>query len=839
MSTDTIKLSSVQGDKYIAPQQTLTYKNVTLFGYGYLDWGTVVNQSIINLMDSIDALQDSGLSEIKFDLTEYEENQKILRAEEFNTWKTGFTQTLKDLVADYIAATKSDIEKFTTAQNTINIEVKKEISDNFNFLSDEIDGITSTLDEKILQIVTDQISSVTKTINTLNDNVQKSTNLITEAIESANTVLTTAKQLIQNFKDEFSKTFESFKTETTDALTTNKEYLIKYIDTLIGKTNQTTTDLEARITNLELISEGLSLDTVRTLIIQKVNDIAIGVINTALTNYETRLTNIEGSITTINNNLPTMIKDKVDAATATINNTIAAYDSSLKTLNKAVQTLSNDVGPIEGMRETFINDFGSIENMIEYINDAVSQSHELFASTISESKEYRALAKHILENVLAQNAKNSERMVAFINATILNLLDGFNLTAFNELALIQRSTSKTDLFNNINSEVATNLLTYGLQEFKYNFVSADLALKHIEFSFKLPRNIIYQWGVYGITITNTRTNEKIESIFQATNNLFNIVNIDKMEGHYVGDEVPTSKINVFQYSFESNNSSKIIAKFADLASTDTIKVEIFSDVGRTSKLIESSVGVSDMSYPEVTDRYKNVIYPNLYKIDENISKPSATVQNITWSNTNDKVLVPVCQIQTKPDGSKIIALKVKLPNNATLTNIIINDGVSSTTRVFTNQSTFPLTELEYAARNLVTTNNYYKDICSTGLIGFVIDSSAKKVTGTITYVLNGVTKTYDISTSSSGGGSETHIQDSTVGSGAYVDYSMSSLFGAGTDANNIMVEVRVLETNTTSDVYNKYLKADHLTSVVWMDTDKIRIYNEYNVSLTLRTIFKS
>ena len=85
MSINTIKLSSVTGDKYIGPQQTLTYKGYELFGYGYLDWGRVVNQAFVNLIDQIDLLKDSGLSEIQFDLEEYTEEQTRLRTQEFLT----------------------------------------------------------------------------------------------------------------------------------------------------------------------------------------------------------------------------------------------------------------------------------------------------------------------------------------------------------------------------------------------------------------------------------------------------------------------------------------------------------------------------------------------------------------------------------------------------------------------------------------------------------------------------------------------------------------------------------------------------------------------------------
>jgi hypothetical protein len=71
MSTNTIKLASNTGDIYIAPQQTKEYKGIELFGYGYLDWGRITNQSLVRLIDLIDTLQDSGSSESEFQLEEY------------------------------------------------------------------------------------------------------------------------------------------------------------------------------------------------------------------------------------------------------------------------------------------------------------------------------------------------------------------------------------------------------------------------------------------------------------------------------------------------------------------------------------------------------------------------------------------------------------------------------------------------------------------------------------------------------------------------------------------------------------------------------------------------
>ena len=838
-TTNTIKLSSAEGDKYIGAQQTLVYKGVTLFGYGYLDWGNVVNQSIINLMDSIDNLSTNGLSQIQFDLTEYEETQKKLRAEEFASWKTGFKGILTDLVQSYIDESRKMITDFETGQNTINEEVSKLIKSNFTTLDGEIKDISSNLNEKILIVVQEQISTVSNSLDTLTSKVNQAYTNLQDATSNVNKVLTEAQTLISNFKNEFGTSFDTFKKETNDALTSNKDAIIKYVDTLIGKTNSTTTNIDERVTALELVSDSLNPDTIRTIIISKVNELAGGIVASALGNYETRLHTLETEIGDINNNLPNVIKEKVDAATTSINTQINAMNKSIISFNKTVQDLNNAVTPIDNMRVDIVSKFGTTENMTEQILDQALAKSELFISAGSLSKEHKNALVNVIQNLITQEVRNNENMVAYINSQILNLLDGMGLTAFNELALIGRTSAKDNLFNNLTNQIHTNINDYNVNELKFIFMETDYTQNTISFAFKLPTNLVHLWNTYGIVFTNTTTNEVIESEFQAIGNAITLQHPTLIGAEPITDIVPLNQVNAFRYNVDWNASSFITIKFASLAKTHNFNIKVYDSGAYVNKLIEGNVLLSDTSYIDADDHYKNVIYPNLYMVNETISKPTPITQNITWTNTNDRVLVPVCQIQTKPDGSKIIALKVKLPNNATLTNIVLNDGVSSSTKVFTNQSTFPLTELEYASRNLIASNNYYKDICSTGLIYFTIDSTAKKVTGTITYVLGGVTKTYDISTSSSSGGSETHIQDSTIGSGAYVDYSMATLFGAGTDANNIMVEVRVLETNTTSEVYNKYLKADHLTSVVWMDADKIRIYNEYNTSLTFRTIFKS
>ena len=46
-----MKVISNQGELYIGQQEHKRYKNIELFGYGYIDWGRVINQSLVTLYD--------------------------------------------------------------------------------------------------------------------------------------------------------------------------------------------------------------------------------------------------------------------------------------------------------------------------------------------------------------------------------------------------------------------------------------------------------------------------------------------------------------------------------------------------------------------------------------------------------------------------------------------------------------------------------------------------------------------------------------------------------------------------------------------------------------------
>ena len=66
--------------KVISKQQEYKrYKNIELFWYGYIDWGRVINQSLVTLYDLIDSIQDGGAADNKIRIfNEYSTNLEFL-----------------------------------------------------------------------------------------------------------------------------------------------------------------------------------------------------------------------------------------------------------------------------------------------------------------------------------------------------------------------------------------------------------------------------------------------------------------------------------------------------------------------------------------------------------------------------------------------------------------------------------------------------------------------------------------------------------------------------------------------------------------------------------------
>ena len=408
MSINTIKLSSVEGDKYISPQQTLVYKGVTLFGYGYLDWGTIVNQSIINLMDKIDALQDSGLSELQFDLTEYEEEQKRLRAEEFNIWKTGFSNQVRDLTNLFNNEVQTQLDNLIEAQGKINTETKKLIDDNYEELKIGLDDLTSNLDQRILDLVNDQLIAVSQQISSLENLVESTKTSLESATQSLNTTKLKTEQALEAFKTEFLGIFEKFKDDTVKALKDNKDYLIAYINEALSGIGNINRDFEKRIIALEALSGTLNSTNIIDMITSKVNEISSGIILSNLNSFIDRMNAMEDILIDLDSNIDTKLAAEVAEITATYDGQLEILNNKLGSLEPVVVKNKNDLIPVNALIAETYKYFDEPKDAI----DGIIQNFEriLFANGVINgvAQNYKDLIINNLNDLLAQLKKNTE-----------------------------------------------------------------------------------------------------------------------------------------------------------------------------------------------------------------------------------------------------------------------------------------------------------------------------------------------------------------------------------------------------------------------------------------------
>ena len=245
--SNTMKVISKQGELYIGQQEHKRYKNIELFGYGYIDWGRVINQSLVTLYDLIDSIQDGGVSEIEFDLKNYEEQQKVLRKDEFTTWKNEFKNLLTMEINKYQTQVTSILENYNDTISEIRETTTTSIQENYENLSEEIGGIYTQVEKTIDEQIQINIRSLVEKINLANQNVESASQQLSQATSSMNASVQEVNNLIINFKTTFEESFNQFKTEVERTLIAYKDTLIKYIDDKIITVSSTTGDLSSSI----------------------------------------------------------------------------------------------------------------------------------------------------------------------------------------------------------------------------------------------------------------------------------------------------------------------------------------------------------------------------------------------------------------------------------------------------------------------------------------------------------------------------------------------------------------------------------------------------------------
>ena len=777
--SNTMKVISKQGEIYISQQEHKRYKNIELFGYGYIDWGRVINQSLVTLYDLIDSIQDGGVSEIEFNLENYEEQQKVLRKDEFTTWKNEFKNLLTMEINKYQTQVSTILENYNDTISEIRETTTTSIQENYENLSKEVGGIYTQVEKTIDEQIQINIRSLVERINLANQNVESASQQLSQATSSINTSVQEVNNLIVNFKTTFEESFNQFKTEVERTLIAYKDTLIKYIDYKIITVSSTTGDLSSRIEKVESDLAKVNISTLNTFITTTIENNISGIINQKVDQLNMEIDLITQDI----NELELELNSKISNIVVNIN---SGLDSKFSQINMAVETLNTELVNLKKSGENSQVEVSSFlletKKHIETPNIIAENLLHLKATctdnTSIESVNIKILK--LMEQIIEQNETNIKNLKAYIDSERNNLLNSLRDSEFDELSMLTNRQEEKTLIDNRHSLNIKNLRneTFSLNDIfligqEKTFGSDSLPAAYLVLNLNIPSDTfpdMYDGAELRISINNRTPFGKNRTYYRTfIIKVPRISNILSKEGSFLksGFYPGVSPLDIYSYMdgnflndiwySENGVSFPVVLDIANerISGDDLSKMPIsVTLVGKTKTY---TFGF------KINDFYSKNNAGFIYNLIENKSNYSTAVQNIIDNKIipyldfvknplmdNNGVSLPVCEIQSQIKNgleTKIFRIKVNLPVDATLSNITYKIGTGvDIVKPFGNVKYNPNYNVYLANKSANSGNDlYFTDLQTTGVLKIPITSSASSITGTVNYKIGSITKTISFS----------------------------------------------------------------------------------------------
>lgn len=399
-------VTTEQGNIVVNPNSTTEYKNLTLTGSGYYDWGKVLAQNLAYLADKVYDLLDSGVEQATFDATQ-------------------FIQQFQDAQT---TALNAHTENLLIA---IDNKVTTKLTELGNVLSGDFSSIISRLDDLDTAYVVADVALKTELSNTLN-------NTITTKINEVNTNLNTLfgntgsftiwqagidawKASVEPKITNFSSSFDTFKTLTQNnfntvntSITNNYNELKGLIDTINntpvsydGILNEAKTYTDTKIIEkvnaydlrLEDIETDISTNTTNiTSVINKLDTNTYGFLtptnqtilgdSKTYTNTEiSKITGSTGSLTTLINNV-SALKTTVDALPSRINIIDNNTTGTVAILNNKVDTyITNNETDLSNINTDISTKYLELKGKINTIESDYEAMWQAYTSTAIDTVE--------------------------------------------------------------------------------------------------------------------------------------------------------------------------------------------------------------------------------------------------------------------------------------------------------------------------------------------------------------------------------------------------------------------------------------------------------------------
>lgn len=779
--SNTMKVISKQGEIYIGQQEHKRYKNLELFGYGYIDWGRVINQSLVTLYDLIDSIQDGGAADIEFDLNNYEEGQKVLRNQEFTIWKNEFKSLLTTEVEAYKEQVNLTLQNYNVTIQQIQEFTTTSISENYDEINEKISGIYTQVETVINEQIQINIRSLIEKINQANQAVTDATQQLSTATSTINSVVQEVNQVILNFKQSFEQSFNVFKLEIEGTMTSYKDILIKYIDDKIITVSSATGDMDTRIQKIEADLSKVNLSNLETFITNTITTNISGIINSNVTQLNRSIDLLAAEIIDLEGDLNQKITEITENINSGLNQRFEQITNNISTINKGIEDLKTSGENARVKVDSFLMETKRFLSTPDYIAENIVHLKALTLSNTSEENINIKIIK-LMEQIITQNENNIKNLKAYIDSERNNLLNSLRETEFDELAMLNTRTEEKTLIDNKHSLRVENLhgTKFGLNDLlligpKRLFQVEDGSVSQIIFTLDIPQDIfpeMYDGAELRVSIDNRVPYGKTRNYYRTimikvprVNNMLSKEGAILKPGLYPNMNTIDDIENFIDYNFIGDvwysQNGLTTLPIALVVANENLKITTFENMQIYFTII-GKTKTYNFSF-KIADIYNSTKPSFIYNLIENKNNYSTAIQDIINNKIipnydftknvlmdNYGVSLPVCEIQSQIKNgleTKLFRIKVNLPTGATLSNITYKVGTENDIlKAFGNVKYSP-NYTTYLANKAANSNNdlYFTDLQTTGVLKIPITSSASSITGTVNYKIGSITKTISFS----------------------------------------------------------------------------------------------
>lgn len=411
LSNNSFIVSTEQGNLVVNPKSIVEYKNITLIGDGYYDWGKTLAQDLAYIADEIASLKDGGAAQANFDATQFIAQFQSSQTTALNAHTENLLNLLdvkiqnKFTIIDQTIADYQDMIDLALEENTAALEenisnttvqMKNEINAAFEAKTLEIDVTINTINQTIDLITKDILewkADITPKLTSIIERFQQFKSITDTAIEEINKVIfdnyddlntrliavtNTADNIIPNVLEASTNYIDTRLQELLDNNTELNDLILSSMDTITPLVTNLETEVDLINTNLQdvvridntILADAKSYTDAEIIKISgpsgSLTELQQDVVNNKTTqeilnnDYDTRIKEFEsetGLVKTTASDLATFKQTTITNFTSTnkaindlnidINNRVSPLEDSIITFGTTVETLNNSVTTLQ------------------------------------------------------------------------------------------------------------------------------------------------------------------------------------------------------------------------------------------------------------------------------------------------------------------------------------------------------------------------------------------------------------------------------------------------------------------------------------------------------------